>query len=119
MLVAFYALQGAGVILWWAILHALPATRGWFFPSGEIDAVLAAFMLPDLVVLGMGSLLTAFALRRQTGAVRPLAWLVAGAANYAMLFTIHWTVTVDAPILSLALMAASGMGSLICARQIV
>lgn len=119
MLVGFYALQGCGVMLWWAMLLAMPGARSWFFPDGVIDAAMSAFLLPDVAVLGTGSLVTAFALHRKRAAGRPLAWLVAGAALYAMLFTAHWTVVTQAPILSLALMIVSGLGSLVCARQVV
>jgi hypothetical protein len=47
------------------------------------------------------------------------AWITAAAVAYAALYTVAWAIALDAPVLSVCLMAAAAVLSVWCARQVV
>jgi hypothetical protein len=114
--VPYLCVQGLSVVAWWLLLFAHPPSRRLFFPGGELSPEMSALLLPDLVTLAGGSFAAAAArtLGRTWGA--GATWLVAGAATYAALFTIHWSLLEGAPWLSPLLMSLAAAGSLSCAR---
>lgn len=75
----YYALQGAAIATWWAMIWAAPSTRRWFFGLGAPQWTLLGFVPPDFA-LAAASLWAA--LRPRNCAP---AWFVAGAALYATL----------------------------------
>ena len=88
--VAWFVVQGLAVAAWWALLMARPSARSWFLPPGNDASALLAFSLPDALLLVGGSLVTAILCARDHRWALPLAWLVAGATDYATLHVLGW-----------------------------
>jgi len=116
---AYFLLQGAGVIAWWLALMVAPAFRRFFLPDETLDPAFAALAAPDILVLALGSIVAAVLAFRRRATARTIAWISAGAAAYAALYTVAWTVLVGAPALSAALMLTAMGLSVWCARQVV
>jgi hypothetical protein len=115
---AYFLVQAAAVVLWWGMLLVVPASRPWFLPAGRLDAQFVAFLAPDLVVLSMGSAITGALALRKHPLARPGSWFVVGAVMYATVYTLAWTVLVQAPVLSVLLMIAAAAGSIASARAL-
>jgi hypothetical protein len=115
---AYFIVQAAAVAFWWGMLFAVPASRPWFLPDGRLDQQFIAFLAPDLVVLSMGSAITGGFALRQHPLARPGSWFVVGAVTYATVYTLAWTVLVQAPVLSALLMIAAAAGSSAAARAL-
>jgi hypothetical protein len=112
-------LQGLAVAAWWAALAWWPESRAAFLPEDGWTAEFRALLLPDLALLGAGSLAAGWLLARGRPAARAAACVVAGAALYAALFTLGWARAHGAPALSPLLMAGSALLSCACARLAV
>ena len=84
----YFLLQGLLVGAWWALLLARPELRRAFQVPGSPPADLLAFLPPDLVLAGGGSLAAAWLCRRGGRRARAVAWLVAGAVDYAALYCV-------------------------------
>lgn len=113
----YFVVQGAAVALWWCALYVAPSTRSHFFPMGVMSVELRSLIYPDLAVLGLGSLVTAWFRARAHPVAKALGMLVAGGALYAAIQTIAWSVATAAPLLSPASMAASAIGSFAAATR--
>lgn len=108
----YLAIQGAAVVLWWALLWLAPATRAHFLPSTSWpESVLFAFALPDLLFAAVGSLAAALALHRGYHAARALQLLVAGGIGYATLWCIGALLVCGGGGLGALLMIASMAGT--------
>ncbi len=119
-LVPLYLLAQAILIVgWWLWLWWSPPARALFVVDDWPEATLLAFALPDVVVLVLGSLLAAAAVRSKHPAGRPLLWLLAGATLYATLWCVGTNLVTGSGWLSTALMAAAsaGMGWAVTARD--
>jgi protein-S-isoprenylcysteine O-methyltransferase Ste14 len=81
----YFALQGLAVIAWWCLLFFVPASRR-FFQMGASDEILLAFWLPDLALLGLGSLAVSAFCRFESKFLTAALWLVVGAVSYATLY---------------------------------
>jgi len=114
---AYFGAQGVAVAAWWVLLWAMPATRGFFLPSGELTRAFLAFALPDVVVLGGGSVAAGVLIARADRRARVTLWVVVGALAYATLYTLAWWILTGAPVLSVALMVLALLGSTIGARR--
>jgi protein-S-isoprenylcysteine O-methyltransferase Ste14 len=112
---AYFALQGAGVVLWWAMLFVAPLARGRFQMSAAPDHTLMAFALADLVILAPASLLGAGLLMRRDARAPGILWLAAGAAAYAALYCLAYALRADAGWLGVALMLPAALLSVVCA----
>jgi len=86
----YFVIQGLAVAAWWTLLGVRPEMRAVFLPPGNHPSALTAFALPDLLLLAVGSLLTGILLLRGNGWAALLAWLVAGAVDYATLDVLAW-----------------------------
>ena len=60
----YFVGQGAAILLWWLLLWLVPDARPYFQIGGSETALLA-FWLPDLLLLGAGSLLGSYLCYRQ------------------------------------------------------
>ncbi|MGZ6077263.1 MAG: hypothetical protein ACXWK6_05615, partial [Myxococcaceae bacterium] len=88
--------QAVVVLLWWGTVLLSQAARTWFFPYGGLDPAFVAFLLPDLVFIVGGSLLVAR--RKLRGEAVPRAsGILLGAVGYGTLYTIVWTLLLQAP----------------------
>lgn len=115
---AYFLVQAVLVPLWWAMLLVVPVSRDWFLPARGLDPAFVAFVAPDLAVLSVGSAIAGVLARGNHRMARPAAWFVFGAVLYATVYTLAWTVLVDSPFLSAALMIAASAGSAFGARAL-
>jgi len=111
-----FTILAAGVAVWWALILHVPVTRPWFFPDGVMEHAFRSFVMPDLLILSLGSAIAAWRLWTGRPAVAA-AWFTAGATCYAALYTIGWSLHEDVPLASPLLMAAAAALALICARR--
>lgn len=86
--VAYLAVQGVGVLAWWGLLLAVPASRALFTADGAPDGVLLAFLLPDVVLVGAGSLVAAGGISRGARWAWPVLLVHAACAVYAGLYCV-------------------------------
>lgn len=110
---AYFALQGVAVIAWWLLLLFAPATRA-YFQMGDSAATLLAFWLPDLLLLGIGSLLGAWLCWRDQSLALPVLYVVCGAFSYAGLYCLLFALLTNTAWLGLALMLPAAFLSVVC-----
>lgn len=110
LLPLYLLLQALAIGAWWLCLWLVPAARPPFIVGDWPEATLLAFALPDVVVLVLGSLLAAHAVRVHHAAARPLLWLLAGAVAYATLWCAGANLVTGAGWLSTGLMLAASAG---------
>jgi protein-S-isoprenylcysteine O-methyltransferase Ste14 len=96
------------VALWWLLLR-LPAAQPLFLPPGNDASALHAFAAADLLLLALGSALAALLLARRNPWALPLVWLVAGAIDYATIYTIGWAWLANGGWLGVVLMAPAAL----------
>jgi protein-S-isoprenylcysteine O-methyltransferase Ste14 len=92
--IAYFALQGLGVFVWWCFLVFAPWTRE-YFRMGEGESILLSFWLPDLLLLGFGSLATVWLILTKSEFLSIALWLVAGAFGYAALYCLSFAMMTD------------------------
>ena len=95
--VVYLALQGAAVLAWWALLLAVPASRALFTADGAPDAVLLAFLLGDVLLVGLGSVAAAVGLARAATWAWPVLLVHTGAAVFAGLYCVLLPVLTGGP----------------------
>jgi len=76
------------VLAWWILLLTVPASRGFFTADEAPDAVLLAFLIGDVLLVGGGSLLAAVGLARETAWAWPVLLVHTGAAVFAGLYCV-------------------------------
>ena len=107
---AYLVAQAAVVLIWWVAVIVWHRAREWFFPYGGLDPAFVAFLLPDLVFIVGGSLVVAR--RKAAGdAARRASAILLGAVGYATLYTLAWTILLQAPPASAAAMVALAIGT--------
>jgi hypothetical protein len=108
--VVYLVAQAAAVLAWWVAVIASQAVRGWFFPYGALDPAFIAFLVPDLVLIVGGSLVVAR--RKARGDPTPrAAGALLGAVGYGALYTLAWTVLLQAPAAGLVAMLVVAAGT--------
>jgi len=100
---AYFALQGVAVISWWLVLLLVPSTRA-YFRMGSSAEVLLAFWLPDLLLLGGGSLAGAWLCLREHSLSLLALCAVCGAVVYASLYCLAFALSTETGWLGVALM---------------
>lgn len=100
----YFALQGAGVALWWLLLFSVPAARKYFALENNSEVSLMAFWLADLSFLAAGSLVTSWLILRENKHAPLAMWLVTGAVSYAALYSLAFTYNTDTGWLGVILM---------------
>lgn len=106
---AYLALQGAAVFVWWALIGLVPAARQPFLPLQAPSSVLYAFLVPDCVVLGAGSLACARLWRG--GAPPPALWVVAGALWYTTAYVLGLWLSGELAVPGPVLMTLASLGT--------
>lgn len=86
--VTFLIVQGAGIIVWWAVLLLVPAVRTPFIAPGAPDSTLFAFIVADILVYVATSFASAYGLVRVRSWAWPVLCVHAGAVVYAGLYAI-------------------------------
>ena len=95
--VAYLILQGVGVLAWWVLLLAFPASRALFTAEGAPDAVLLAFLVGDVVLVGIGSFAAAAGITGHRAWAWPVLLVHAGAAVFAGLYCVLLPVLTGGP----------------------
>ena len=102
--------QAVVVLLWWGTVLFSQTVRTWFFPYGGLDPAFVAFLLPDLVFIVGGSLFVAR--RKLRGDAAPRAsGILLGAVGYGTLYTIGWTLLLQAPAASVVAVVVMSVGT--------
>jgi hypothetical protein len=86
--VGYLVVQGVGVLAWWVLLLTVPASRPLFTADGAPDAVLLAFLVGDVVLVGAGSLVAAVGVARGTRWAWPALLVHAASCVYAGLYCV-------------------------------
>ncbi len=106
---AYFALQGAAVAIWWIALALRPDWRDAFLPRGHPEAALLAFAPGDALLLVAGSWFLAASIRLGWVWTIPLAWLVAGAVDYATLYVLAQSFLTESGWLAFVAMAPAAL----------
>lgn len=110
MRVAYLAMQAVLVAAWWLSL-LYPTPRAWFLPGSVLEPAFVAFLVPDLILVVLGSLLAAVLVLRRSPLRSPVSFCLLGALAYATLYTAAWTVALRAPWPSVVLMLLALAGT--------
>ena len=98
----YFLIQGLATIIWWALLLRIPDARSWFLDPTWDWEFIRLFAPADIVAFGGASLCAGvLAIGRSRYSIHS-AWLICGAALYAMLMTL--TMFDQDRVTSLALM---------------
>jgi len=106
----YLVIQAAAVLVWWGAVLFSQQVRAWFFPYGGLDPAFVAFVLPDLAFFVAGSLVVARHKLRGVSAPR-VSGILLGAVGYATLYTLLWTLLLQAPPASAVAMAIVAIGT--------
>lgn len=117
MAAPYYALQGLLTLLWWLLLFLNPATRAHFQPPGSPTRDLLAFWLPDLLLVGLGSLAAGYLRARGSRSAPFLLWFVAGGMSYATLYCLALSLGTGAAWAGVVLMVPAMLLSLLFAAS--
>ncbi|MFN7928598.1 MAG: isoprenylcysteine carboxylmethyltransferase family protein [Blastocatellia bacterium] len=109
----YFVGQGAAILLWWLLLWLVPDARPYFQIGGSETALLA-FWLPDLLLLGAGSLLGSYLCYRQHRFALLVLCVVCGAMSYASLYCLAFSLWTDASWLNVVFMVPAMLLSIIC-----
>lgn len=100
----YFASQGVAIMLWWLLLLLYPSSRSYFQTQSAPEATLLAFWLPDLVLLGPGSLVASYLCFRGNGLELVVPWFVSGAISYAGLYCLASALMTNTAWLGVVLM---------------
>lgn len=111
---AYFALQGAGVLVWWTVLFHGDQFISHFIPATYPTETLTAFFPADLLFAAGSFTASWLAARRHTGEVA-VASFVTGCACYATCWCFAvWLQTGDA-LASVVFMAPCAFSNVVCA----
>lgn len=100
----YFAFQGIAVVVWWILLWIRPQTRELFQLEAASETSLLAFFLPDIILIAVGSLVTAALIWLRHRYEVAAAWLVTGSVSYAAIYSLAFTLTTDRGWLGVTLM---------------
>ena len=103
----YFLLQGTVVFLWWALLILQPSARRYFLLEPDSEISLLSFWLPDLFLVGLGSLVAGWLCLRNSGYLRIGAWFVTGSISYAALYCLAFALFTNVGWLGVLLMFAA------------
>jgi len=86
----YFVLQAVVGVALWLAYAASPAVRTWVGLVPTRPAVTAAFVYPDLGVIVLGSLLSAWTIRRRAPSAVPWSAFTAGGVLYPTLYLLGW-----------------------------
>ncbi|HVP61710.1 MAG TPA: hypothetical protein VMT11_14195 [Myxococcaceae bacterium] len=107
--------QALAVLVWWVLVFGSAPVRAWFFPYGGLDPAFTAFVVPDLVFIVGGSVVVARQRLRGKAGARASGILL-GAVGYATLYTLGWTVVLQAPVPGAIAMLVISTGTWLACR---
>ena len=86
--IAYFLILAVGVAVWWAVILGSAEIRGWFFSDVFGKGEYYLFLIPDLLVIIVGSAMVCwFAVVNSWQPMRWAIWFVTGAMSYATLLT--------------------------------
>ena len=83
-----------GVVGWWALMGLVPASRAHFLPAAMGDASLWAFLVPDVLLVALPSLVAWSRLPDRPEEARWTSWFVLGGLAYSAVWSLAaslWT----------------------------
>jgi protein-S-isoprenylcysteine O-methyltransferase Ste14 len=108
---AYYFLQGLAVIGWWIVLLSHPPAVEWFRLEEASLVSLWVFSLPDLLLVGPGSIAAALLIYQRSRYAEPTMWLVTGAIVFATLYTTAFAMNTGFGWLGVLLMIVAAIWS--------
>lgn len=103
---AYFALQGIAVFAWWITLFLVPVSRK-YFQLGVDENTLLSFWLPDLFLLGSGSLIVSGLCLFDSRFLNIVLWFVVGVISYATFYCLAFSLLSDTGWLGVTLMFPS------------
>ena len=100
----YLVVQGLAVAAWWMALWLVPSVRRHFTARGQGTEALLAFWLPDLLLMGVGSLAAAALGLLRSPLFGHAAWGVTGVVSYASLYCLSLSLLTDSAWLSTTMM---------------
>ena len=116
----YFAIQGLLGAAWWTWLWlwANPADWALFWPVETPRSLHLAFVLPDVILFVVASLVASTGIATKRSWSQPVNWIVVGAVAYAALLCVAITVISGEAIAGSASMAAALLGSLWAANAV-
>lgn len=88
--VGYLAAQAVLGLIWWLLLSTSPAVRGWFELMADRPEVMDAFVFADVLVVVVGSGLSAWGLAADKRWATAVLWFTAGGIVYPTLYLFGW-----------------------------
>lgn len=101
----YFSIQGTAVFAWWILLIFVPASRRYFQLENNSQISLMAFWLPDLLLLGIGSIIAAWLCLRDSESKSTALWFIVGAIGYATFYCFSFALLTDSGWLGVTLMS--------------
>lgn len=109
VIVAYLYAQAVLIVLWWLFVLAVPSARPLFWPTATPAFVIAAFTVPDVLLLATLSAVAGWLVSRSHRRAEPALWLVVGAIAYPTCYCMaSMLVTGEAAVGALAMLVACG-----------
>ena len=102
----YLAVQAVAVVLWWALLLVLPASRSWFVPKAATESPLLDLMAADLLGIGALSAIAGWMVHRGARPRLTLA-VLGGCMLYATVLSLQLSVRHGSGWLGAALMMSA------------
>ncbi len=115
---AYFAFQAAAILMWWLAIYESAEFRAYFLAEGSPERDLLAFWMPDVLLVGGGSMLTAIGFFLGWAWAFPVAWAVAGGLVYATLYCLALAWMSDSAWLSVVMMTPSAFFSCVFALDL-
>lgn len=99
----YFAFQSVAVLAWWALLLLVTDSRK-YFQMGDNENILLAFWLPDLFLLGVGSLCVSLICLLESNFLQIAMWFVVGTISYSSFYCLAFALMTDTGWLGVVLM---------------
>jgi protein-S-isoprenylcysteine O-methyltransferase Ste14 len=100
----YFLLQGTSVLLWWLMLLLAPATRHYFLLEPGSETSLLSFWLPDIFLLGVGSIVAGWICLYDNRYSSITTWFVTGSVSYATIYCLAFSLSTDLGWIGVVLM---------------
>lgn len=115
-IVAYLSAQAGLIVLWWLVVMGVPSSRPLFWPEATPKFVIAAFIVPDVLVLAVASGVAAVLVSRRHRWASPALWITVGAVAYATCYCMaSMLVTGEAALGTLLMLVAFTCTALLAA----
>ena len=104
---AYFIVQGLAVGAWWILLAASEPAQRFFAGDRDPWSRLQSVAIADLLIVGLGSIVTGVAIGRGWPWRETSGWVTVGALAYGTIIALDWTARHDASPVGMGLMAAA------------